>query len=1408
MDRDEVKAWFDRAFQHMNGADFGLAAACFQHVIDNCTDMHVRSIAQRDLHWYCLPLDAVVTQLRNTPRPMTIEELGFQFPDTDTLAQTDYATYLRSVVEALDRVSTVSRLDDDLWVHESHMGVAIQLCLADLRVRNLPTTTMEMAENIIGLLGRSELSPSGHLLHVLRGKLRTIPDVHLLDNDCIFEKLSLDQFLDKLIDIIRQTQKPVLLASVIDMTPWPQAVKAKLKSEALGTWLHGHERNQLIEVADQWWFVADIVDFATAPLDIVFEDQFTPLRSETILRRYLFAPQQPGQLFERFAQLQSKRVAANPTISRVGDDLWLPQETVSAITDQSINVVLKSNWPISLHTLIERLANGRLPDELEHFVVSQIRKDPRIIEVSSEVWQCKKSVTAMVHRAYETLQDSSLMSIDELLATCFGTSPESSHFQTDFLKEFQSALQQDDRFMLFLPQNKWQAVPKGDRTNNLAYTVLCREHRPLSRQQIVDSAKRMPQSGTLAFRLESDVRFRQSADGRWMLASWVVINDLAATYLAQSPIPLLTDTIIRQVCDEYKIDPREAIFTPEIDPRFGSAPFGKWICRSPGILLDATKLEQLTQTAAKSVDGMSLDELIWKTLRDYPTSYYNLEQTLLEDGRLINCNGRWYLRAKWVYYVTTSDLDAIRSYIVRFGYPVPSAVLADACLNRPLCLTNLQTELSSNPDFIELGGAGWIVRGLQPETVGRQRQVNYPVRSGKYSPSISADLLVTGEDAGDDTVDDSVELEGPRVHNIESRHMRRLTITLTFEDIRDGSIVVTSSMRRLLGRAIEYPALKFIDELGGIVSCWHDAANNLLHGFSHWFDSRNLTFGDKIRFSPDDDEDAFHIRPTGERDEQAHAEGIRHSKIQDLLAEAHRVNLSYHDLMIQVLEYFDVPLHIDDLWAMVSSQRAARKRTLVAMISCRSYFKSEGGGYWRFDKEEYARMIRELERQVRRLESDNNALRAKAETLLGQSSAYITLRDENEHLRAHLEALQQTYSQVVGEKTYLEEQVRGLDVAVKQLTEASASLKSALDAQLNRMRSLEQDLANRNADLADMKDRAEQAEIAANQAMRNNQQAETALATSQQALSVFSAQIQDLQGTVTSLEQSREQLRIEATQANEQLRSLSETEERLRERVETAQAALERAGNTLLEVEQRNRDLELSLLQTQIENQKLAQQLVDLQGLHEKLTAEHGEVATILESKKAQIDSMSRSEVELRSHLVDLTTEVRERNEELAIANTKNAELSQAMLQSQADRSDLNRQLARTAQVRDELQQECHQATLELNRVKVQLDEAIRTEAQVRDNFDDLQRVAEETEEKLAVALRHNDDTMLVLDRAWAEKRNLTRKLADLSEHHNALQSESAKAMRVLNTRTGRVTCWWAKARGLELPVWLVNNAH
>jgi hypothetical protein len=1261
MDRSEVAAWFDKAFEYMYAGNFPLAAACFQHVIDKGADARARRIAQRDLEWYCMPLDAIVRTLSDTPRAMTLEELLSGVSSSEI--SSDYA---QQVSDYLERVVTVCYLGNQLWIHRSHFEAAIELVISSFRAGNVPAIVTELARELLMQFDDQMLTVSEHILRALRAVLAKMDNISVLDNDCVFTRANLEHFGAELVQSIRQTKKPASLTTILDTMPWPQPGKTALRTKALGQWLYLQGGENLTEVADDWWFIDDLVDLSHVSLDHVFRERFAALDTETILLRYLFdQAQRPKRLSKGFVHSQSRHLARNQSLIRIGDSLWFLAEAVSDLVRQIIDELAQADRTRSYNELLKALVITGLAKpfvlvSLNDFLVSRLRQDSRVIEISEGMWLHRAAIEAILNRAYELLQGSRGRPSSELLSQCLGMPLSVDQCQTSFISEVELALQQDDRFMLDHRQDLWTAIPPGYPQNNLAYPILYQEHRPLSRQQIVELAKNIPHTRSLAFHLDSDARFKQLADGRWILAQWIVINDLAASYLAQSPIPLLAETITRKVCELHEINIADAIFVPEGDPRFVRASLGKWTCPSPGKLLSPEMLERLVQSASGATDGITLEVLVRKSLHDNPSAYYNLEQILIDDGRLIQCNGLWYPRDKCFYSVTPDDLERIRTHITQVGYPVPADVLAKVCINRLICLTDLEKKLGASSGFVGLGSAGWTVRGLQPETAGRGRQVNYPIRSGKYLPTINPEEFEGADESEEDSSSHPPDL--PTMLSDQGRRegqVRRVTIALSFEDIRDGSLMVRSRFERLLSHGLELLALRFVDEQGTGFSCWYDADNGLLHGFGDWFKSRGLTFGDRIRFSATERDDEFSVQVVGERSEQLYLDGVRRSQVQSLIDEAKRANRSYHDLTLEVLEYFGCPIHIDDLWAMVNYRRVARKYTLSAILSDRSYFVSDGSGHWCFDKKEYARMIRDLERKVRKLEKDNQRLRDEKEALSRQVTETTGLRSQLEQLRTDSEALQETLRkserEIAGLKSELIvaenrageaetrasqtaekcdelqaslvtakqeisaleaqlQEAQGLKQQIAEVEESRERLQMELEASQEARRRFESEIARLKSELATAEDRADNVEALSGQLAVEHSQVQASLAAAKQEIGTLNKELQKQAEVNATREEDNRQLSAEVTALKKQVGTIFETGSQLRKRVIELEEALQQASNEFAEAKQHNQLLEESLAQIEAQHQQTVKHLSRLVKKHEVLRAESTKAMAVLDS--------------------------------------------------------------------------------------------------------------------------------------------------------------------------------------------------
>ena len=72
MNNQEIKEWFDNAFDRMKHGDFAVADY-FQFIIDHCEDLCAKEIARRHLSC-CHPLRAIIERIEASPGSLALDE--------------------------------------------------------------------------------------------------------------------------------------------------------------------------------------------------------------------------------------------------------------------------------------------------------------------------------------------------------------------------------------------------------------------------------------------------------------------------------------------------------------------------------------------------------------------------------------------------------------------------------------------------------------------------------------------------------------------------------------------------------------------------------------------------------------------------------------------------------------------------------------------------------------------------------------------------------------------------------------------------------------------------------------------------------------------------------------------------------------------------------------------------------------------------------------------------------------------------------------------------------------------------------------------------------------------------------------------------------------------------------------
>ena len=178
--------------------------------------------------------------------------------------------------------------------------------------------------------------------------------------------------------------------------------------------------------------------------------------------------------------------------------------------------------------------------------------------------------------------------------------------------------------------------------------------------------------------------------------------------------------------------------------------------------------------------------------------------------------------------------------------------------------------------------------------------------------------------------------------------------TLSLLDILHGSIRISGLLKKWIPKAPK--SILLLDNENNEVVAYVDESHTILN-IRDWIQKRQLSYGDKIYLQPGSRPASLYISPYGKRDQRVYQEALHHQDIEKLIAEARRVNITYHDLMIEVMEAFGIPLHREDIFQLVDYRRTATRNTIFEILSLPDcpyeelrYFELKGKGYWSFDR--------------------------------------------------------------------------------------------------------------------------------------------------------------------------------------------------------------------------------------------------------------------------------------------------------------------------------------------------------------------------------------------------------------------------------------------------------------------------
>jgi len=1146
---EEIRRRFDEAVAYEMAGDFGRAALCYERIIRDFDGSDFDSIrARRVAHWHlkwCIPMEAVLRRLQEQPHPVPLTELLGIAREAQGTEELEHLT--RELEKRLNNQPQCLPIGYQLWIWADHFKKCVQLAGKIVANSLEPVSLTRVLRAAFPEWAETHPDFPDHIgLETLTQRLgnavERIGREYVIRTDAV--PLKIKQFQE----VILEQQSPVDLTSqiaalfpTIDFTP-------ELRSDFV-SFFQSHLDHRFIKISDRLWYLKALLDFNTDSFQSLFETESLPQTARTLIKHKLFPHSKSlprlQTSFLSFVQTQLKK---NPYLVQIGEDRWLPRETVHMLCKRAIQTLARSGRALTTQeVLLTALAVTPQPPDsalvsLTELLQTTLRKHPRVVQVAKGRWWHVDAMSLALDNAWERLQkESQPKPVEWLVAQSLGVSGEESSGLRRLARRFADALHADTRFLFDPLTHGWLAVPPGAPQNNVAFHVLWENRRPLSFNKIVEAIRDRFELIVFELDLGTDDRFRQLPDGWWALSQWVWINDWALEYLRRVGIPLQASTIVDKVCQEQNLAPRLAVFTPEDDPRFVPALHGRWICRR--LLTDEEIGQMFDLLVGRGEQGETLENLVQQVV-GLNADATDAAARLASDERFLNLDDRWFAREAAFYCLSDDDVDRLYERLASERperLPLSLDVLVRQTLGRDWRLTDAEARLQADERFQEVHPGFWALHGLKPPPIKREPIISPAVRG-------SAELMESGQL--------EVELLTPRIPKgrkakREVPRRRQVTITLGLLDILYGNLRVNRQLRALLPEGAKM--VQFTDEEGRAFIGYLDDAGDLLD-LRGWLAERRLTYGDKLLIRASSKPDTLHIQPTGEHDERVYQEAIQRQDVERLIEEAKRTKKSYHDLMIEVMEFVGTPLHREDIYQLVNYNRTASRAYIFALLSLSDcpyeelrYFVSHGHGYWSFDrkrKEAFDMKMRELEAEIKELKAENarlhERLHKQREHLRTVEEERNAAQEEAMRLSSQLEAAQETTAQ--------------LHKKSSQLERVNQQLQAKLHKQTQRIQALEQQVKAQRDEIATLKKQNKQMRKA-------NQEQNERLQTLTSANKGLQVELSRMQEQVNQAKAAQAQLEQEITTLRKENKALQAKMGPLQEQAARAEA-LEQAVTT------------------------------------------------------------------------------------------------------------------------------------------------------------------------------------------------------------------------------------------------------
>ena len=1069
MAEDDVRLWFGQAYIHLASGDFASAAKCFEHVIKDARDPYASQLAEQRLRWYCIPLEAILKCMQECSTPIDVHLVLADLFAADSQYQASEQQNIIEIVETeLAKLTGVMRIGNKIWVKKDILTVLLGK-LAQEILRS--TKPLSISSWLRGQINCQPLEgfPDHLTLGVVETGLQDYP-IKIISKEYAISITILAAHANTLADTIRTKGYPVDLVSY-SRNIFPE-IPAEYASQGANA-LKAHLDSRFVEVAAGVEFLLDLLKLNEDHFEDVFLSYPFPLTTETLLCARLFPGQTSHTITQHFRGLASQQLTRNLHLHWVERSYWIAKALESSYYSRAEKYLLIGSTPKSIQAVLDHI----LPDKeishqdrshLQKLLESSFRGSKNVIMIGNQLWLHMAVVKQAIENAYQQLLNSAkpLTSIALLKANLdFGK----TGIESELSNIFESLLEKDQRFAYKSGKvpRLWYVVDPSCKDNQAAYLVIELAHTWLSVEEITKRISSEHSIVSPIINLKSDDRFKSFPPDRWGLIDWISINDLAYEYLLGSRKALHEVVIIGLIYQRSGIIEENAIFTPQEDPRFAQDSLNRWSCRH---VLTSTELDLLHEELIKyGGSGRKLDILTRQVLHLHPDST-DAQGRLEADERFIHLDGLWFARQAAFYPLTPVDVERIYGILAAqddYRSAIPLKDLVNQAIGHDGRLTDAPAWLRRDERFKEVHESFWALSSRPTPDFDR---------SGIGSASVhrpSNDAGTKNGDSGSTVGKLTPRKSRSATGKVPQEPQKKVYITLSHLDVLHGNLRIAGMLKKWI--PAEVNNIHFIDEQDYEFIAYIDDTGLILN-IREWLEYRGLTYGDKISIQPAPQVEGLFIRRYGERDERVYQEALNHQEIEKLIDEARRVNKDFHDLMIEVMEEFDRPLHREDIYQLVNYQRTASRNTISEILSLPDcpfeelrYFIPVGAGSWKFDrkrKEAYDMKMQELLTENADLQNQLINLRSQSlvqpvshekiqvlseqneqfQTVIGETNDKVerllaenaALNDQQINLQAHLDRQQGTTQ----EKDVLSKKHQQLQTENAELRE---NLKRILD---------------------------------------------------------------------------------------------------------------------------------------------------------------------------------------------------------------------------------------------------------------------------------------------------------------------------------------------------------------------------